>query len=215
VINCSGSHFFFSNPDINIPNDSYSADIDVFSASTINQKFYRMKYLLQQINDVNKYVAGSFVHAGVNSFPLPYTLLPNQFFIPQNIYSSSGTANAHFTTSSCNDGGVTALNPLRLAGPQQIEEISTVKTKSQIYPNPTQSDLLVRVKTNRTINGYQLEVYNTNGVRVINLDIPEIIEAESEINQPLSLGSYENGVYFIRVLSKGEVLHTESVLLKK
>lgn len=205
VVNCSGEHYFFTNPDVVIPNSTYSSDIDVFTQNTLSVKYYRMRYLLQQINDLNYYVCGSFNFSSINPFPLPYTQLQNQFFIPTSspYVANSTVNNGHFTTSSCNDGGVTANNPFRVAEPANESDILIENNNNlNIFPNPGMHQLRTTYFTpfETDIN---IKIYNSMGAEVYNKQYQHQI---GRVEYTIDVSSFANGAYFMILSNKNETL---------
>lgn len=196
VVNCSGEHYFFSNPDVVIPNSSYSSDIDVFTQNTIGVKYYRMRYLLQQINDLNYYVSGSFNFSAINPFPLSYTQLQNQFFIPTSspYVANSTVNNGHFTSGSCNDGGVTANNPLRTTSPVN-ESTPLIKKNNDfnVFPNPCRNVIKSTyfITTESDVN---IKIYNSIGSEVYNKQYQNQI-GNTEFS--IDISDLANGMYNI------------------
>jgi hypothetical protein len=88
-----------------------------------------------------------------------------------------------------------------------IEDIASTKVNTNLYPNPAQDRVMVQLDENYNFNQLNVEVIDLSG-RVV-------VEHRTATHlSSINLSGLERGMYIVKVMNKGEMIHTAKMILK-
>ena len=87
-----------------------------------------------------------------------------------------------------------------------VSEIDILNMVS-VYPNPTSNYLNVKVEREIAMDGYKLEINNTNGKSVLKTDQIKNIDFSYDLSE------YSSGIYFYRVISNSHDIKTGKLIV--
>jgi predicted extracellular nuclease len=88
-----------------------------------------------------------------------------------------------------------------------IEDIASSEVKTKLYPNPAQDRVMIQLDENYDFNQLNVEVIDLNG-RVV-------VEHRTATHlSSINLSGLERGMYIVKVMNKGEMIHTAKMILK-
>jgi hypothetical protein len=91
-----------------------------------------------------------------------------------------------------------------------VDEVNA-SSKLSLFPNPAEGDLTI-VLEGIANNDIEVTVVNILGAEVSKLFTGEVVSKYQEIFTDLSL--FDKGIYFVKVLSNGDVLMTDKLIVK-
>ncbi|MBK6273404.1 MAG: T9SS type A sorting domain-containing protein [Saprospirales bacterium] len=84
-----------------------------------------------------------------------------------------------------------------------------------MYPNPSNGIVNISVKLDKNIDNYSMVIYNLQGQAVYSkIENKQLLIGENIISK-IDLNNEINGVYFIRILNRNELLFQRTFVLQK
>lgn len=92
----------------------------------------------------------------------------------------------------------------------RAEKIKNVKDQWQIYPNPTNDDLWIKLPNNKYDN-FEINIINHSG------QIVKKFEFDSPFNDVIKINSLnlQSGIYLVKIYDKNEILFADKVVIIK
>lgn len=88
-----------------------------------------------------------------------------------------------------------------------LEDIASTKVNTNLYPNPAQDRVMIQLDENYDFNQLNVEVIDLSG-RVV-------VEHRTATHlSSINLSGLERGMYIVKVMNKGEMIHTAKMILK-
>jgi len=109
------------------------------------------------------------------------------------------TTNGGFATTA-----ITVVNPLDIQTGLNSTDINTSNAIS-ITPNPFRSYATITINDASKINNYNLKIYNTLGMLVINTNV-------TEQSMALKTGNLQSGIYFYRVTENNKTVQSGKLI---
>ena len=125
------------------------------------------------------------------------------------VFANWGTLAGNVSVKAMNACGVSAARTLAVtlvACRNAFNEEETIVPSVEMYPNPGTG--LYSLDITNLANKGLVQVYNMNGVQVLNEELDNTI-----INHSLDLTSQKPGIYLVRVISEG--FHKEIRVVKQ